>query len=50
MILESKYPKHEVKRLSYGRKDKRKRKRAVGAGRHFKLIPKDRVVMVLVYY
>ncbi|MDN5868770.1 MAG: transposase family protein [Candidatus Nitrosocosmicus sp.] len=45
-----KYPKHEVKRLSYGRKDKRKRERAVGAGRRFKLIPKDRVVMVLVYY
>jgi hypothetical protein len=48
--IESKYPKHEVKRLSYERKDKRKRKRAVGAGRHFKLIPKNRVIMVLVYY
>jgi hypothetical protein len=44
--IESKYPKHEVKRLSY----KRNRERAVGAGRHFKLPVKDRVIMVLVYY
>ncbi|MDN5868800.1 MAG: transposase [Candidatus Nitrosocosmicus sp.] len=47
--IESKYPKYEVKRLSYNRKDKR-RERAVGAGRRFKLVPKDRVIMVLVYY
>jgi hypothetical protein len=43
--IESKYPKHEIKRLS-----SIKRERAVGAGRHFKLIVKDRVIMVLVYY
>jgi hypothetical protein len=41
--IESKYPKHEIKRLS-----SLKRERAVGAGRHFKLIVKDRVIMVLV--
>lgn len=44
--IESKYPKHEVKRLSY----KRNRERDVGAGRRFNLVVKDRVVMVLVYY
>jgi hypothetical protein len=43
--IESKYPKHEIKRLS-----SLKRERVVGAGRHFKLIIKDRVIMVLVYY
>ncbi len=50
--IESRYSRYEVNRLSYDRKDKRRRKRerAVGAGRHFKLVPKDRVVMVLVYY
>jgi hypothetical protein len=41
--IESKYPKHEIKRLS-----SLKRERAVGAGRQFKLIVKDRVIMVLV--
>jgi hypothetical protein len=46
--IESKYPKYEVKRLSH-RKDRR-RERAVGAGRHFKLDVKDMVIMVLVYY
>ena len=44
--IESNYPKHEEKRLSY-RKD---RERSIGAGRHFKLVVKDRVFMVLVYY
>jgi hypothetical protein len=29
---------------------RKKRKRAVGAGRHFNLLVKDRVIMVLVYY
>jgi len=47
-IIESRYTKYEIKRLSF-RKD-RKRERAVGAGRHFKLLVKDRVIMVLVYY
>jgi hypothetical protein len=47
-IIESKYAKYEIKRLSSTRRNKRER--AVGAGRHFKLVPKDRVVMVLVYY
>ena len=44
--IESKYPKHEIKRLSY----KRNRELDVGAGRRFKLAVKDRVIMVLVYY
>ncbi len=44
--IESKYPKHEVKRLS----DRRERERSIGAGRHFKLLVKDRIIMVLVYY
>jgi hypothetical protein len=45
--VELKYPRHEIKRLLYIR---RNRERAVGAGRHFKLVPKDRAIMVLVYY
>jgi hypothetical protein len=45
-IIESKYTKHEIKRLSY----KRNRERDIGGGRRFKLVVKDRVIMVLVYY
>lgn len=45
-VIESKYAKYEVKRLST-RKD---RQRSIGGGRHFKLLVKDRVIMVLVYY
>jgi Helix-turn-helix of DDE superfamily endonuclease len=49
--IESKYPKHEIRRLTTNRKDdRRKRERAVGAGRRFKLVVKDRVIMVFVYY
>ena len=44
--IESKYSKYEIKRLS----SKRRRERDIGAGRRFKLVVKDRVVMVLVYY
>ncbi len=44
--IESKYTKHEIKRLSY-RND---RERSIGAGRHFKLDVKNRTIMVLVYY
>ncbi len=44
--IESKYEKYEIKRLSY----KRNRERDIGAGRHFKLDIKDRVILVLVYY
>ena len=44
--IESKYEKYEIKRLSY----KRNRERDIGAGRRFKLLVKDRVIMVLVYY
>ena len=44
-IIEPKYPKHEIKRLSY----KRNREREIG-GRRFKLFVKDRVIMILVYY
>ncbi len=45
--IKSKYKKYEIKRLSSKR---RRRERDVGAGRHFKLIVEDRVIMVLVYY
>ena len=45
-LIESKYSSHEIKRLSY----KRNRERAIGAGRRFKLVMKDRVILVLVYY
>jgi len=44
--IESKYEKYEIKRLS----SRRNRERDIGAGRHFKLLVKDRVIMVLVYY
>ena len=44
--IESKYPKYEIKRLSA----RKGRERYIGAGRHFKLLVKDRVIMVLVYY
>ena len=44
--IESKYEKYEKKHLS----SKRNRERDIGAGRHFKLVIKDRVIMVLVYY
>ena len=43
--VESKYPQYEIKRLS-----KRKRKRNIGAGNHFKLKVRDRFLMLLVYY
>jgi hypothetical protein len=46
--IESRCDKYEINRLS-SRKERR-RERAVGAGRHFKLPVKDRVIMVLVYY
>jgi hypothetical protein len=46
--IAKKYEKHEIKRLSYKRKDNKKRK--FGAGRHFKLDVKNRFVMLLVYY
>ena len=45
-VMESKYSSHEIKRLSY----KRNRERSIGAGRRFKLVMKDRFIMVLVYY
>ncbi len=46
--IAKRYVKHESKRLSCKRKENRKRK--IGAGRHFKLNLKDRIVMLLVYY
>ena len=45
MKIESKYPQYEIKRLS-----KRKRKRNIGAGNHFKHSVRDRFLMLLVYY
>jgi hypothetical protein len=45
--IESRYDKYEIKRLS---SRKERRERVVGAGRRFKLLVKDRVIMVLVYY
>ena len=47
-VIESEYEKYEIKRLSTKRKYRRERD--MGAGRHFKLVIKDRVIMVLVYY
>jgi hypothetical protein len=47
-IIESKYEKYEIKRLSY-RKDRR-RERDIGVGRRFKLDIRSRVIMVLMYY
>jgi Helix-turn-helix of DDE superfamily endonuclease/DDE superfamily endonuclease len=44
--IESRYPQYEIKRLS---KRKRARK-VVGAGNHFKLTVQDRFLMLLVYY
>ncbi len=47
--ISKRYVKHESKRLSYKRKENRKRE--IGAvGRHFKLDVKNRFVMLLVYY
>ena len=43
--MDSKYEEYERRRLS-----KRKRKRDVGAGRPFKLKPRERLLMLLVYY
>ncbi len=44
--ITKRYAKHEIKRLS-----KRKyRKRDIGAGRHFKIDVKNRVLMILIYY
>jgi hypothetical protein len=43
--IELKYDKYEIKRLS---SRKERRERAVGAGRHFKLVMKDRLIMVVV--
>ena len=45
-VIESKYEKYEIKRLS----SKRNKERDIGGGRRFKLVVKDRVIMVLVYY
>ncbi len=44
--IESKYEKYEIKRLS----SRRNRERDIGGGRRFKLVIKDRVTMVLLYY
>ena len=44
--IAKRYVKHEIKRLS----KRKNRKRSTGAGRHFKLDLKDRLVMLLVYY
>ncbi|CAN5830321.1 hypothetical protein BH23THE1_BH23THE1_28250 [soil metagenome] len=46
--IESRYDKYEIKRLS-SRKERR-RERAVGDGRRFKIVVKNRIIMVLVYY
>ena len=45
--VESKYPDYEIKRLS---KQKKRRTRSIGAGRHFKHPIRDRFLMLLVYY
>jgi hypothetical protein len=43
--IQARYDKYEINRLS---SRKERRERAVGAGRRFKLVMKDRVIMVLV--
>ena len=45
--IAKRYEKHEIKRLSFKRKD---RERSIGAGRYFKLDVKNRFLMLLVYY
>src|SRR4051794_6018460 len=45
--ITKRYHDYEIKRLSTKRKD---RKRAMGAGRYFKLDVKNRFLMLLVYY
>ncbi|MGD9535087.1 MAG: hypothetical protein AB7V56_15135, partial [Candidatus Nitrosocosmicus sp.] len=40
--IESRYDQYEIKRLSSKKEGRRKRERAVGAGRGFKLDVKDR--------
>lgn len=44
-VIESNYAKHKIKCLSL-----LKRERDIGGGRRFKLIVKDMVVMILVFY
>ncbi len=46
--IAKRYEKYELKRLSWKRKEDRKRKD--GAGRHFKLDLRDRFLMILIYY
>src|SRR5262245_34188141 len=46
--MESSYPQYEIKGLS--KRNKKKRTRSIGAGRHFKLTVRDRFLMLLVYY
>ncbi len=46
----TRYEKHEIKRLSYKRKENKKRERKFGAGRPFKLDVRNRFLMLLVYY
>ncbi|MER5175750.1 MAG: transposase family protein [Candidatus Nitrosocosmicus sp.] len=46
--ITKRYDKHEIQRLSFKRKDIRKRE--IGAGRPVKLDTKDRFLMLLVYY
>jgi hypothetical protein len=45
--ISKRHGRHEIRRLS-NRKDSRER--SIGAGRHFKLDVKDRILMLLVYY
>ncbi len=46
--INKKYEKHEIKRLTYKRKERRER--SIGGGRPFKLDLRNRFLMVLVYY
>ena len=46
--ISKRYEKYELKRLSWKRKEDRKRK--TGAGRPFKLDIRDRFLMILIYY
>jgi len=47
---EANYDEYEKKRLEKTQKEKKTRKRKVGAGHPFKLLLKDRLLLLLVYY
>jgi hypothetical protein len=49
-VIESKYTKHVINRLSPNKRNREKERAVGGAGRRFKPNVKDKVIMVLVVY